>query len=183
MTRYIPQNAKEIKKEGVDAVAYTYESTAGILCALAYSGRRSTPAFHYRYGTEQKRVEAIANFFKSVEARARYKEEHKERQQALRAEFLAKIEVGSIFVTSWGYDQTNVEWYEITHIKGCTVRLRQIAAQVIETGYMSGSTTPVKGAFIGEELTRIVRGTGIRIHDSATAYLSDGGAQHYSSYN
>lgn len=182
MTRYIPENAKEIKKDGVDAVAYTYES-AGALYALGYSGRRSTAAFHHRYGSEQHRADAIARFFQGVEAHARYKQEHKQRQQAMKAEFLAKIEVGSLFATCWGYDQTNVEWYEITSVKGSTVRLRQIAAQVSETGYMSGSTKPVKGAFIGEELKRVVRGTGIRIDDVVTAYPSDGSSRHCSWYN
>lgn len=180
MTRYIPENAKEIKKAGVDAVAYTYESS-GALYALAFSGRRSTAAFHYRYSTEQHRAQAIEKFFAGVEAHARYKQEHKLRQKELKAEFLAKIEVGSIFVTCWGYDQTNVEWYEITGVKGSMVRLRRIAAQTTGTGYLCGTTTPVKGAFIGEELKRVVRGTGIRIDDVITAYPSDGRPQHYSS--
>ncbi len=181
MTRYIPENAKEIKKDNLDAVAYTYEST-GALYAITYSGRRNKSDFHYRYENEQKREEAIANFFKRIEAHVRNKQEQKERHQELRAEFLAKIEVGSIFATCWGYEQTNVEWYQITQVKGCTVHLRQIAAELTATVHVSGTTSPIKGEFVGEEMKRIVRGTGIRIDDMVTAYLSDGSARHYSSY-
>ena len=179
--RYIPQNAQEIKKDGLDAVAYTYESS-GVFCAIAYSGRRHKSDFHFRYSNEQKRTQAIAEFFKRIEARVRYKQERQEHQQELRAQLLTKIEVGSIFATCWGYEQTNVEWYQITHVKGCTVRLRRIAAEVTTTGYMSGSTKPVRDAFIGEELKRIVRGTGIRIDDVVTAFLSDGSSRHCSWY-
>ena len=180
-SRYIPQGAKEIKKDGLDAAAYTYES-GSVLYAIAYSGRRNKSDFHYRYSNEQRRAEAIAEFFKRVEARARYKQENKEHQQELRTQFLTKIEVGSIFATCWGYEQTNVEWYQITHVKGCTVRLRRIAGELITTGYMSGNTKPIKDAFIGEELKRIVRGTGIRIDDVVTAFPSDGKERHCSWY-
>lgn len=182
MKRYIPENSKETKLEGMDAVAYTYESENGALYAIGYSGRRNKPDFHYRYSSEQKRAEAVAAYFKRVEGVARYKEEQKARQQELKAEFLAKIEVGSIFGTCWGYEQTNVEWYQITDIKGSTVRLRRIAEEVTATGFMSGETKPLKGQFIGEEMKRIIRGTGIRIDDVVTAYLSDGCPRHYSSY-
>ena len=180
--RYIPQNAKEIKIEGLDAVAYAYESDNGALYAIAYSGRRNKSDFHYRYENEQKRDKAIAEFFKRVEARALCKQKHKERQQELRTQFLAKIEVGSIFSTCWGYEQTNVEWYQVTYIKGCAVNLREIASEITATGPMSGSTRPIKGKFIGEEMKRIVRGTGIRIDDVVTAHLSDGSSQFCSWY-
>lgn len=182
MTRYIPENAKEIKKDGLDGVVYTYDSGRGVLSAIAYSGRRNKHDFHYIFENEQDRAEFITKFFKRRAAYARHKKEHKARQRELRAQFLAKIEVGSIFVTCWGYEQTNVEWYEITHVKGCTVRLCQIAADFTATGYMSGNTSPIKGAFIGEELTRVVRGNGIRIDDVVTAFLSDGSPCHCTSY-
>lgn len=181
-TRYIPENAKEITKDGLNAVAYTYESDNGTLYALAYSGRRNKPDFHYRYGNEQKRTDSISNFFKRIESYAQNKLEHKARQQELRAEFLNKIEVGSIFSTCWGYEQTNVEWYQVTRIKGCTVHLREIAAEITPTGHMSGETKPIKGKFVGEEMKRIVRGTGIRIDDVVTAFLSDGRPRHSSWY-
>lgn len=182
MKRFIPENAKEIKKDDLNAVAYTYESTNGVLYALAYSGRRNKPDFHYRYTTEQKRDEAILNFFKRVEANIQYKKELKEEQKKLRANFLTKIEVGSIFSTCWGYEQTNVEWYQVTQIKGSTVHIREIAADIKATGYMSGETSPIKNAFVGEALKRIIRGTGIRIDDVVTAFLSDGKPRHCSSY-
>lgn len=182
MKRYIPENAKEITKGDLNAVAYTYENTNGALYALAYSGRRNKPDFHYRYSNEQKREEAISNFFKRIETNSQYKKELKARQKELRGEFLEKIQIGSLFATSWGYEQTNVEWYQVTNVKGCSVYLRQIAADITPNGYMSGDSKPVKDTFIGEEFKRIVRGASIRIDEVVNAYPSDGSSRHCTSY-
>jgi hypothetical protein len=40
------------------------------------------------------------------------------------------VPVGTIFYTSWGYDQTNVEWFQVTRISssGLSVWLRPIAS-------------------------------------------------------
>jgi len=176
--RYIPENSKEIKRDDLTAVAYTYESLNGALYALAYSGRRNKPDFHYRFANEEKRSNAVAKYFQRIEANAQYKQEHKKRQKELQSEFINKIKVGSIFSTCWGYDQTNIEWYQVTQIKGYTVRLRQIAAKI-----ENSETKPMKGMFIGEELKRLIRSTGIRIDNVVTAHLSDGKSKYHSSYN
>ena len=44
-TRYIPNNAKEIKRDGLNGVVYTYEGDTDTPYALAYSGKRTTPIF------------------------------------------------------------------------------------------------------------------------------------------
>jgi hypothetical protein len=181
-TRYIPTNATEVKKDGINAVVYTYESETGIPYALAYSGRRMKPDFHYRYGSLEKRSEAIESYFKGIQSRANCKLETKQRQAKNRDEFLKKVAVGSLFYTNWGYEQTNVEWYQVTRLKGCTVSLREIAADVTETSSMSGTSKPIKGQFVGEELKRIIRGTTIRIDDVVSAFLSDGRPRHCSWY-
>jgi hypothetical protein len=53
--------------------------------------------------------------------------------------------VGSIWHTSWGYDQTNVEYFQVVRESKASVWVREIAATVVD-----GRVYPKKDAFIGE---------------------------------
>lgn len=61
-----------------------------------------------------------------------------------------EVKVGSIFYESWGYDQTNVNFYEVVGItpSGKSVRVREVNARVVgERGGPSESVVPVPGTF------------------------------------
>lgn len=62
----------------------------------------------------------------------------------------APVKVGDIFYNSWGYDQTNIDWYQVVAVSpsGKTCKIREIEGKVKETGFMSGQTTPNKNKFV-----------------------------------
>jgi len=66
------------------------------------------------------------------------------------------VKVGDIFYNSWGYDQTNIDWYQVTALtkSGKSVKVRPIAGKIKETGFMSGVSTPIKGKFKGPAVTK-----------------------------
>lgn len=57
------------------------------------------------------------------------------------------IKVGDIFYASWGYDQTNVDWYKVIDVTktGKSVKLQEIEGKITSDGglSMSGKSTPV----------------------------------------
>ena len=56
-----------------------------------------------------------------------------------------KISVGSILYSSWGYDQTNIDYYKVTKISptGKTCKIVRIGSQRLEeTGFMSERVAP-----------------------------------------
>ena len=56
-----------------------------------------------------------------------------------------KISVGSILYSSWGYDQTNIDYYKVTKISttGKTCKIVRIGSRRLEeTGFMSERTEP-----------------------------------------
>jgi hypothetical protein len=55
--------------------------------------------------------------------------------------------VGSIWRTSWGYDQTNVEYYQVVRETRASVWLREIAAEV---GAVDRKVYPVCDAFVAQ---------------------------------
>ncbi len=50
--------------------------------------------------------------------------------------------MGDIITNSWGYDQTNVDWYRVTRTSEFYVWLQPIAGHTKETGFMSGQSVP-----------------------------------------
>ena len=179
--RYIPQGAQAVENTEANAVVYTYEARGG-LYAIAYSGKRRRDDFHYRYGTEERRAQAIENFFADKLTTLKFRAERKAVAKAESAALLAQLKPGTILYTSWGYDQTNVDWYQVITVKGCTVTLRPIAGSTTENGYMSGKTVPVHDEFTGNAFKKVIRSGSINIESYASAWVWDGTPKQVSWY-
>jgi len=98
-----------------------------------------------------------------------------------------KLVVNDVLSSSWGYDQTNVDFYQVTRLVGkCMVELRQIGSAREYTGGMSGTCTPCMNQFLtNKEPMRkrvIYSGDAVRISSFATASKWDGRPQYFSSY-
>lgn len=52
------------------------------------------------------------------------------------------IKAGDILSASWGYDQTNVDWYRVTKRTGSRVYLQRLQGIETETGFMCGTSVP-----------------------------------------
>jgi hypothetical protein len=65
--------------------------------------------------------------------------------------------VGDVVYNSWGYDQTNVDYYQVTRVtKGC-IWIRRIAANSSDRGQPGGGKCfPCRGEFTGEEIKKNV---------------------------
>ncbi|MCL2310945.1 MAG: hypothetical protein FWC41_00440 [Firmicutes bacterium] len=68
------------------------------------------------------------------------------------------VEVGDIFYTSWGYDQTNVCFYQVVAVTSRMATIREIRSKVTETEFMQGIKEPIKDDFVSEKLTRTKTG-------------------------
>jgi len=179
--RFIPPNAEERKHPQGLGVAYCYANAEGKLLAVAYIGKAAKPAWHFRFRSPEARDQKIAELWSNLEA-------HEQRKAAHRAEAKkpSGAKVGDVLYTSWGYDQTNVEFFEVVAVRGLVVDLRERAQSYQETGFMSGKTKPAAG-YHGEVLRgkrpRPLEGGGyaVRIDSCRIAWLDTEGRTHYSS--
>ena len=93
---------------------------------------------------------------------------------------------GDIFVSSWGYDQTNVDFHEVVKVAAKTVTLIPIERKVQLKGFMRYTAMPIRGSGKGKAFRRRVIDCfdvpGCRITSYATARLWDGKAREGSSY-
>jgi len=74
------------------------------------------------------------------------------------------IKPGDIFYNSWGYEQTNIDFYQVVATTAKTITLRRIksASKDYDPYCMSGSKVAVRDAFCSDELLK------------KTPYLMDG---------
>jgi len=112
----------------------------------------------------------ISDIKKSYEEKEKYKKEKNIRKGVL----FDKIKIGDVFYTSWGYDQTNVEMYQVIEKKGTSKLLvREIETDVRDVYFDSGRAFPVINKFIGEPIIASVNPYGIvgkGIHETAYFY-------------
>ncbi|EDJ7683689.1 hypothetical protein CH200_21630 [Salmonella enterica subsp. enterica serovar Kentucky] len=98
------------------------------------------------------------------------------------------VSVGDVFASSWGYEQTNVNFYQVVSTHGKkTVTVREIRAATHLTDSMVGYKIPVLDDFTGECLKRQVKvcldELAIKIEDFETAYKTAPGKKHrFTSY-
>ncbi len=158
MERYVKLYAQEslVEKFESDEVGAEYFvvllNCRGGWVVQAWSGKRRYTDLHYSYGSgegsEARARQVIASFIKSVKLR-------KERRDAEKAERKAQLAKGNDFVigdiiyNSWGYEQTNVDFYEVVDTTKNTVTLKAIHSKEVEQlGWASNKVEPVKGNFV-----------------------------------
>lgn len=164
---YIPTDAIAVNPaDDIEAVCYTYQS-AGKPCAMGFAGKQSKPAFRYSFRDETRRQEYINQFFDSQRQR---KETIEKRREDRRKEGRG-LEVGNVLKATWGYDQTNVDYYEVVALIGLRmVELRELKQMTIETGDMRGQCAPIKGDYKGEAFRRQAHNGAVRITSYSYAF-------------
>lgn len=99
---------------------------------------------------------------------------HDEAQEKAAAAFRESLRVGDILYSSWGWEQTNIDFYQVVAIRGSAVDLRQLDQRTTEDGYMCGTTVPLPDVFKGKTHTHRLSKNYIRIDSCRTAWKWDG---------
>jgi len=158
---YIPTGARKVAHNHSTAVAYVYENRDRP-CAMVFFGKAQKPAWRYAYTSDEKRFAAITAFFNACQA----KEQATRDRRAARTARGIGLAVGDILSAQWGYDQTNVDWFEVTALIGATmVEIREICEDREETEWLQGKTVPLPGTYKGEPMRRKASGGYVRIDE------------------
>ena len=158
--RHVPPGYKQyIDLPQHGAVAYFKVGERGV-SGLAFAGKRNRPDFHFLFKTEERLARYTAEWIDGLKQRAALKaKEQEQRKSAQRG-----LEVGDVVATSWGYEQTNVEFYEVTALVGKRmVEIRRIAAHIVETNYMQGNAAPKPGEYLGKPIRVVARNGSVSV--------------------
>ena len=122
-TFFIPKESKPIAEQG-NAIVYGYDIPTGKVGAIAFNGKAQKPNWHYSFKSEAERQTYIDRWFTSLDQRNQYMAE---RKQARQAEILeADIKPGDYFYTSWGYDQTNIDFLVVVSVTAKTAVCKMV---------------------------------------------------------
>lgn len=174
---------REHVRDGIGAIVYTYEMDARYL-AIAFKGKGIKPKWHCFYKTPEDRQTAIERFFEKLTKEQQLKEEQREAKQKKRSEIAKAMTPGTLLKGSWGYDQTNVEFYQITKkFSQFKVGIARIAAKEIPGSrhFDSCRVKPVKDKFISSEEIHIITGYGIKT-PLCTLRIIEPHNEHYKSW-
>lgn len=150
---YIPKGAEVMAKQG-DAIVYGY--TDNKITAVAFKGRAQKPSWHHIFKTEEQRQAYIDRWFKQLEMHEETKALYRRNKQAEILE--ADIKTGDYFYTSWGYDQTNIDYLVVVAMSatGKTAKCRM--AEAIHIGVSCQSDVLMPGVACGETFQMKVSG-------------------------
>jgi hypothetical protein len=155
---YIGKNDQVIAQQD-DLIVYGQEM-AGKWHAKAFGGKRAKYDWYYAFKTTEARDKHIADWMQGRQATKAYRATEKAKRDAAPR----GLEVGDILYSSWGYDQTNIDYYQVTALIGdCMVEIREIGSQSEETAYMQGKCVPAPNQFVGKPMRKIAKNGYVRL--------------------
>ena len=125
---YIPRQSSKVADRKSDAVAYIFTAGNGRPAYAIFYGKQAKPVARYSSKDEAERVKRVGEWFKARQRTLGAKAEWKARAAAAAKSF----EVGDVLCSSWGYEQTNVFFYQIIARKGAKLTIHKISAEKID---------------------------------------------------
>ncbi len=126
----------------------------------------------YYFATEARREEWVRERMTNIKANLA----HDAAQKAAKTAAVGNhdFKVGDALYSSWGYDQTNIDFFEVVEILPKSVKVRPISQIMIEGshGFMCEHVKPAFGKYTGEAETKLVK-----------AYVDASGTAHYNVCN
>lgn len=121
---------------------------------------------NYRYPTYDRMIKRVKEFIDNINQQKIEKDKRKTEQKKAKENIHNIVEVGDLLYDSWGYDQTNIDFYQITKVGKSSVWIRPIASQRVSgtEGHDSVNVKPVKDGFTGEEVRKLVQIYGDRYY-------------------
>jgi hypothetical protein len=179
-TRTVPKDSTEYTRAGVDAIVYL--AHGGRPHAIGYKAKQNRPAFNFLFRSIERRDEYVREWFDGVAREQAAKKAWKAEQAAKRAAGHG-LKAGDVLYASWGYEQTNIDFYQVVDASSPkSVMLREIAANTTTAGGCftdRGNCLPARDQFTGEAFRSIwngssfhAKGRHLSVHNGQPLYWS-----------
>jgi len=97
----------------------------------------------FYFASEQRRAEWIKEKVKRYNDRAADKANRAALKNEARKNIVHPYAVGDFIYDSWGYDQTNIDFYQVIEVKAKSVVLQEIGSRMVDGGKESGMSSNV----------------------------------------
>jgi hypothetical protein len=114
-----------------------------------WNPKATKPTANYWFKTVAQREDYVDKFVQRFAESKAAKAESRAQRNGTDAQ-ADTVKVGDVFVHSWGYDQSNVDWYQVTHKSGRSVTVERIASREVpgSQGFMSAQVVAQPGVFL-----------------------------------
>jgi hypothetical protein len=137
--RQIPEGATEHLYSEAKVTLYYFKTDKGYPALLAYKGRSKKPIICNAYSTTSMRNERAAIYVKQEKENEDYKRSLQKPHE---------LAVGDILYASWGYEQTNINFYQVLKIPTeISAIVREVNTKSTMTSSMSGTKIPILNDF------------------------------------
>lgn len=170
---YAGKSAVKVSSKNSPAVAYVSVSAySGRLQACGFYGKSMKPAFNYSFKSAESRSKWVAKWLADMDDLAARKNKAKAERKEVLGSKQDLIKVGDVLRCSWGYDQTNIDFYQVVECFGKRgVVICKIGRESVDTQSMAGRCVPAKDNFIGEPMRKQVSACGsVKISSYSNAY-------------
>jgi len=179
---YKPKNMeKVISMTGTELYMTTDSTVQYPFKAMGFSGKKAMYDFYLCFKTMEQRADYVNKWENKLRSLAELKQKRKDERKAPHT-----LKVGDILYTSWGYEQTNIDWYQVTKLIGTRmVEIREIqGVRTPDELQDRGTVLPKKDAFVSDAkpLVKMVTQNKIKIASYTDAWLWDGRSKYYSTY-
>ena len=187
LNRYAPKELNQkisVAELGVECF-YSDEKKV----AMFFRGKSLKASFYNRFNTIERMHEKINSSIETLRANEQYKIDEKKRKKEIAEKYGADhfFKMGDIIVNSWGYEQTNIEYYQVVKITKKQIRVERIGSEIVEgSTYSHGmacEVAPIKDKFLFDTENERYRGYTLTVkpHNEKSVSLS-GGASYYHFY-
>jgi hypothetical protein len=168
-----------VRSKRSSAIVYLHQ-LGPKLAAKGFVGKGAKPAFFYTFRDEDRRTVFVSKWLADQELRESHRLANIAVKSTKIAAFVMPYKAGDILYSSWGYDQTNIDFYQVVEIVGKRTIITRKVAQVCESaGRGSDSVSASHDNFIGKPERHVVSLYGsVKISECQSAYLWDGKSKH-----
>jgi hypothetical protein len=151
---WVPKDAEYVNPDGTDLEFWLFEipgARGTRYYAVGYMGKQSKPFMNFYYPKLVQREQAISQALKHRKDFFQRKTD----ESVAKKEFQTGLLYGDFLYTSWGYDQTQVEFYEIIDVVGDKmVKVREVAHKTVreDSHGTYEMIVPISGKFVGPEM-------------------------------
>ncbi|RBQ27614.1 hypothetical protein [Arcobacter sp. CECT 9188] len=131
--------------------------------------------FGFYFHSEDRRVDFLSDDYEKRFGNKQADENYKKDKKAKNEKEVLEVKVGDIFKDSWGYEQTNVDYYQVVaKPSNCFIVVKQISSEFTNdnTGCsMSAYVKPIPNEFINDTETKYkLNGKSIKTSSFSRAY-------------
>lgn len=114
----------------------------------AFFGKQLKPRYNYYYTSIESRQRTINNIYNQIRYIINKRKENIDKRKLYKHSF----KIGDILYSSWGYEQTNIDYYQIIDVRNKTIIFKELNSKMIDSEHI----LPIKNSWKNDKIYKKV---------------------------